>query len=356
MPKTPRFWIALAATLTLLGGIAPPDAGAQTKFTVGNAGGSSADAERKVFYAPFANANKIQIQEESFNQELAKIRSQVETGNLIWDIVTTTAINVATGCEEGLLEKVDWSKHLDPKLFREVGGISECGVPYLFVSGGLAYDGNRIKNGPKTWADFWNVTKWPGKRGLLYRAEQTFEIALMADGVPPAKVMEVLAAPGGVERALKKLDELKPHIHWWKNGAESITLLASGEVAMAYAWNGRVASANKTNNLNLKMELGAGHVSGCQYWAIMKGSKNKDLAIKFIQYAVGAPQQADFVRVISYGPANRDAYALLTDAEKATLPGQHMDKASLQLGKLYLGFWLANGDSLLQRFVKFAAQ
>ena len=356
MLKTSRFWIALAATLTLLGGIAPPDAAAQAKFTVGNAGGSSADAERKVFYAPFANANKIQIQEESFNQELAKIRSQVETGNLIWDIVTTTAINVATGCEEGLLEKVDWSKHLDPRLFREVGGISECGVPYLFVSGGLAYDGNRIKEGPKTWADFWNVTKWPGKRGLLYRAEQTFEIALMADGVPPAKVMEVLAAPGGVERALKKLDELKPHIHWWKNGAESINLLASGEVAMAYAWNGRVASANKTNNLNLKMELGAGHVSGCQYWAIMKGSKNKDLAIKFIQYAVGAPQQADFVRVISYGPANREAYALLTDAEKATLPGQHMDKASLQLGKLYLGFWLANGDSLLQRFVKFAAQ
>lgn len=356
MLKTSHFWIALAATLTLLGGIAPPDAAAQAKFTVGNAGGSSADAERKVFYAPFANANKIQIQEESFNQELAKIRSQVETGNLIWDIVTTTAINVATGCEEGLLEKVDWSKHLDPRLFREVGGISECGVPYLFVSGGLAYDGNRIKEGPKTWADFWNVTKWPGKRGLLYRAEQTFEIALMADGVPPAKVMEVLAAPGGVERALKKLDELKPHIHWWKNGAESINLLASGEVAMAYAWNGRVASANKTNNLNLKMELGAGHVSGCQYWAIMKGSKNKDLAIKFIQYAVGAPQQADFVRVISYGPANREAYALLTDAEKATLPGQHLDKASLQLGKLYLGFWLANGDSLLQRFVKFAAQ
>ncbi|HET6367672.1 MAG TPA: hypothetical protein VFG27_10630, partial [Pseudomonadales bacterium] len=93
MLNTSRFWIVLAATLALLGGIAPPDAGAQAKFTVGNAGGSSADAERKVFYGPFANANKIQIQEESFNQELAKIRSQVETGNLIWDIVTTTAIN-----------------------------------------------------------------------------------------------------------------------------------------------------------------------------------------------------------------------------------------------------------------------
>ena len=56
MLKTPRFWIAIAATLTVLGGVALPDADAQTKFTVGNAGGSSADAERKVFYGPFANA------------------------------------------------------------------------------------------------------------------------------------------------------------------------------------------------------------------------------------------------------------------------------------------------------------
>src|SRR5688500_14830687 len=161
MSRTSRLWIAVAAALTLGGATTPSDTAAQTKFVVGNAGGSSADAERKVFYGPFANANKITIQEESFNQELAKIRSQVETGNLIWDIVSTTAINVATGCEEGLLEKVDRSKYFDTKLFRDVGGVSECGVPYLFVSGGLAYDANRIKDGPKTWAEFWNVTKWP---------------------------------------------------------------------------------------------------------------------------------------------------------------------------------------------------
>jgi putative spermidine/putrescine transport system substrate-binding protein len=356
MSQTASLRIVVTSALVLLTSLAMPGAHAQTRFTVGNAGGASADAERKAFYEPFAAAQKLRINEEAFNQELAKIRSQVDTGNLIWDIVSTTAINVATGCEEGLLEKVDWSKYLDPRLFRDVGGVNECGVPYLFVSGGLAYDGDRIKEPPKSWADFWNVAKWPGKRGLLYRAEQTFEVALMADGVPPAKAMEVLAAPGGPDRALKKLDELKPHIQWWKSGAEAISLLASGEVAMTYAWNGRVGAANKSNNRNFRMELGAGHVSGCQYWAIMKGTKNKELAIKFIQYAVSQGPQAEFVRLINYAPANREAYALLTDREKATLPAAHMDKASLQLGKLYLGFWLANGDALLQRFVKFAAQ
>ena len=80
MAKPSRLWIAIAVALTAWTSIAH----AQTKFVVGNAGGSSADAERKVFYGPFAAANKIQIQEESFNQELAKIRSQVQTGNLIW--------------------------------------------------------------------------------------------------------------------------------------------------------------------------------------------------------------------------------------------------------------------------------
>ena len=109
MPKTPPIWSAFAPALALGGAFAPLPAAGQTKLVVGNAGGSSADAERKVFYTPFANANKITIQEESFNQELAKIRSQVETGNLIWDMVTTTAISVATGCEAGLLEKVGWS-------------------------------------------------------------------------------------------------------------------------------------------------------------------------------------------------------------------------------------------------------
>ena len=75
--------------------------------------------------------------------------------------------------------------------------------------------------------------------------------------------------------------------------------------------------------------------------------------------AGGADHQqvgAEFARKIDYAPANAKAYPLMTDAEKATLPSGHMGKASLQSGKLYLDFWLNNGDTLLQRFITFAAQ
>jgi hypothetical protein len=71
---------------------------------------------------------------------------------------------------------------------------------------------------------------------------------------------------------------------------------------------------------------------------------------------VTAQHQADFVRVISYGPANRDALCAAQRSGEGHPARPAPGQASLQLGKLYLGFWLANGDSLLQRFVKFAAQ
>ena len=253
-------------------------------------------------------------------------------------------------------KKSTWSKYLNTKDFAGVGGFGKCGVPNMFVSGGLGYDGDKIKDPPKTWADFWDVKKYPGKRGLLYRAEQTFEVALMADGVEPKDAMKVLAAPGGVDRALKKLGELKPYIHWWKSGDESMQLLLSGDVVMTYAWNGRIAAANKANHRNLKIAFAAGHVSGSQFYAVMKGTQKKEEAIKFIQFASEPSPQAAFARAINYAPANEAAYALMSDFEKATLPQGYLDRASLQFGPDYFKFWLDQGDTVLQRFIKFAAQ
>lgn len=347
----------LSLVAAALAAILPVAADADS-ITVTTNGGAAAAAFREAYYKPWTAKTGNTVVDDSFNQELAKLRTQVETKNIIWDVVSVTAINEATGCEEGLLEPIDWSTLLDAKDFEAVGGFGKCGLPNNFVSGGLVYDGNVIapENAPKSWADFWNVQKWPGKRGLLYRAEQTFEIALIADGVPPKDAMKVLAAPGGPERALKKLAELKPHIKWWKAGDESIQNILNGDVVMTFAWNGRVTAANRANKRNLKIEFGAGHVSGSQMIAVMKGTKKKEAAIDFIRFISQPEPQAAFARTLYFAPVNAKAYALMTPEEKATLPSGHMDAASLQGGKLYFDFWLNNGDSLLQRFITFAAQ
>jgi putative spermidine/putrescine transport system substrate-binding protein len=351
--------IALSLPLVLvLAALAGPGSVAAQGLTIVNNGGSVGDAQRVAFFEPFTEATGIAVAEDAFNQELARIRSQVETGNLIWDVASVTAINDATGCEEGLFEPVDWSAHLDPADFDGVGGLGACGVPNNFVSGGLVYDGDVYgpDEAPTSWADFWDVEQFPGKRALLYRAEQTMEVALMADGVPPSEVMDVLATPEGVERAFAKIEELKPHIVWWRSGAESMQLLLTGEAVMGYGWNGRVADANQSNDRNLKIAFEAGHVSGSQYFAVMKGTPNLEAAIDFITFASSPERQADYATRIMYAPANSQAYALMAEEAIATLPSDHLHLASFQSGELYLNFWLDNGDSLLERFVTMTAQ
>ena len=92
----------------------------------------------------FTAETGIAIRLDTFNQELARIRTQVETGNLIWDAISLNPINEAAGCEEGLLEKIDWSKHAKAAAFEAVGGFGECGAPYLASPGVLVFDADRL--------------------------------------------------------------------------------------------------------------------------------------------------------------------------------------------------------------------
>ena len=331
---------------------------AQPSLTVAHNGGSIGTAMHSAYFEPFAAATGTRVVDDVWAQELARLRSQVETNNRIWDVVSVTAINEATGCEEGLLERIDWSRYLDPKDFEAVGGFGQCGLPNNFVSGGLAYDSAVFPpdRAPKTWQDFWDVQRFPGRRGLLYRAEQTLEVALMADGVPPSHTTQVLASPGGVDRAFRKLAELRPHVRWWRTGDESMQRLLSGEVAMTFAWNGRVAAANRSTGRSLRIEFGGGHVSGSQYFAILRGSPRRDLALDFLRFASAPQTQAAYARRVDYAPANAAALPLMSEAERATLPTGPMSLASLQGGQAYFDFWISNGDALLQRFIAFAAQ
>ena len=124
--------------------------------------------------------------------------------------------------------------------------MGECGVGTIVWAHVIAYDADRIKGeGPKNWADFWNVKKWPGKRALRKNAKPSLEIALLADGVPASDVYKVLSSEAGVQRAFKKLDELKPHLQWWEAGAQPPQWLASGDVIMTSAYNGRISAAIK---------------------------------------------------------------------------------------------------------------
>ncbi len=161
-------------------------------------------------------------------------RTQAKAPDNTWDLVMVDSDELATGCSDGLFEKLDWSAiggkdHYLPQ------AVSDCGVGAGVASLVLAWDRDKFPGTPG-WADFWDVAKYPGKRGLFHGVRGNLEFALIADGVAPGDVYKVLATSDGVDRAFRKLDQLKPYIVWWQDGAEAAHILASGDVLMTSAY------------------------------------------------------------------------------------------------------------------------
>jgi putative spermidine/putrescine transport system substrate-binding protein len=215
----------------------------------------------------------------------------------------------------------------------------------------LAYNADKVKGTPASWKDFWDVQKYPGKRGLRKGAKYTLEFALMADGVAPGEVYKALGTKDGVERAFRKLSEIKPHIQWWEAGAQPPQLLASGDLVMSSAYNGRIDNAQREGK-NLKI-VWQGSIYDVDSWAIPKGTPKSDDAYKFIAFASKPENQAVYSGEIAYGPTNTKAMPHIAAATAAKLPTAPANlKGAIPID---VQFWVDHGEELEQRFNKWAA-
>jgi putative spermidine/putrescine transport system substrate-binding protein len=340
---------SILVAVSLAAGLALPAWSQQV--TVVNFGGANADAQKKAFYAPFEETAGVKVVAVEYNGEQAKVKAMVETKRVTWDVVEVESPDLARGCEEGLYETIDWSKVGSKSDFQQ-GAVHECGVGIFVWSTVMAYNGDKIKDRPKNWADFWDMKKYAGKRGMRKGARYNLEFALMADGVKPADVYKVLATPAGADRAFKKLGELKPHIQWWEAGAQPPQLLVAGDVVLTTAYNGRISAAQREGKFLFVAWYGG--IYDLDYWSIPKGTPNRDAAYKFIKFASAADAQAKYAEEIAYGPTNKNALAKLHPKILQNLPTAPANaKDAVQFD---VKFWADQGEVLEKRFNSWVAQ
>ncbi|AGS25331.1 ABC transporter substrate-binding protein [Rhizobium etli] len=324
-------------------------AAAGEQLTIVSWGGNFQDAQRKAYFEPFAKDSGIKVIEDQWNGEQAKIRAMVETNNVTWDVVvggTTGAL-----CAAGMLETIEWNKvGLDPEKFN---GRQECAVPANAAANIITYDKDQLPSGPTTIADFFDLKKFPGKRGLNKRPYINLEWALIADGVAIDDVYKVLDTPEGVDRAFKKLDTIKENAVWWESGAQPAQLLADRQVVMTSAWNGRIYDAVKNSGKNFAI-MWDSQILSYDYFTIPKGTPHLDAAYRFIAFASAPKAQAEMAGLIPYAPGNADAAALVDPKVLPYLPStpEHMAKA-LTYNE---AFWAEKGDELNQRFTAWLAK
>ncbi len=279
---------------------------------VNSYGGVWEKSWRKAFFDPFTAQTGIAIKTVP-GVSFAKLKAEVQTHNYEWDVINLGDVEYAQAVLEGLLEKVDKTAaktdQLPPKMVRDY-----CITSYSLGTN-LVYRKDKFPNGgPQSWADFWDVKKFPGPRCLFDRSFTCLAFALLADGVPKDKLY-----PMDIDRAFRKMDEIKPHIKtWWRDGSQSQQLIRDGEVDMIAMWSARAIDLID-DHVPVEIVWNEAEI----YYAnlqIPKGNPNAPAAWAFCNFVAQAKPQADFAMLLPYGPANPGARALMSEARLRQTP------------------------------------
>jgi putative spermidine/putrescine transport system substrate-binding protein len=333
----------LAGTAALAASVAPlARAFAKETLTVADPGGVWNDPCDAAYIKPFAEAAGVEMNHIARQHyPSVEIKANVETKTYTRDVVIATDADVAELAPQGLLEPLDWSGEDMAQIMPEARNPGWMGNDiYCTV---ICYRTDKYgKNGPQNWADFWNVAKFPGRRAMHKHPIDMLEAALMADGVAPDKIY-----PIDIDRALKKLDEIKPHVQvWWTGGAQTTQLLQDGEVDMLLTWNGR-AQVVVDAGAPVEIVWNQG-IFAMEGWCIPKGNPKAELGKKFIKFCANAKRQAEFATGLPYGPSNPKAYDYIAAARAKQLPTAPENlKRIIQSNTTW---WGQNKEKAIERF------
>jgi putative spermidine/putrescine transport system substrate-binding protein len=322
-------------------------------LTVVGWGGTAQAAQNKAMFEPYVKDTGNKLVQDSWNGGIGVLRTKAQ-GESTWDVVQVEADELVLGCEEGIYAKLDWAK-LGNKDQYLPGMAGDCGVGTFVWSTAMAYDKAKLgDNGPKSWADFFDTKKFPGKRSLRRGPRQSLEFALMADGVAPADVYKVLATKEGIDRAFKKLDTIKKDIVWWEAGSQPVQLLQSGEVAMTSVYNGRIFAVNNADKTNFAISWPAGFIYQVDSWVILANSPNKAQAEGFLKFIQTPARQQDVANVLAYGPTLKDSTGQIAPNVLPYLPTA---PGVIEHGLSFdINFWVDNIEALNERFNAWAAK
>lgn len=314
-------------------------------LTIADPGGVFTDGFRVGFYDPFEKEFGVKINPiVTAPDPVPQFKLSVDTKSYVSDIVMLVPGHVdrlqrAGKYLEDLNLKID-----DPENYIE-GAITPKFGGVAIYSLILAYRKDTMGDAPpSSWADFWNVDKFQGRRGLWRSPIGALEVALLADGVALDKLY-----PLDVDRAFKSLDKIRNHIDvWWTSGAQAAQLAQSGELDLMNCWSTRAQTAiDAQAPVGISWNQSFYNVDG---WTIPAGSPKVELSRKFIQYCMNAERQAKFTGLLSAGPTNTKAYDYIS-AERAELLPTKPDRLKGMV-QLNATFWGDHQDALTERFEK----
>lgn len=246
---------------------------------------------------------KVVVDTFGSNEELL---AKLQSGAVGYDVTVPSDFMVAVMIKLGLLAELDLARipnaallfdHLQHLPFDPDHRYS---LPYVWGTVGIGYDAAVVPEEPRSWEVLWDP-RYRGRISLLNDQREVFGMALRALGTSMNS-----RDSKTIGRAKEKLLVQKPLVKTYTSENYD-QLLASGDVVLAHGWGGAVARAASLRP-SIKYVIPQ---EGATIWAdclvVLKSSRQKELAMRFINYLLERDVAAKTTNRILFASSNREA-------------------------------------------------
>lgn len=286
---------ALGATL----GAGPSAAQGGRSLVMVNWGGIANEGFGRFYGDPFTAANPgVRVLQDSTGPSAGRIRSMVESRRVTWDLCDSSASSAYLLGGMNLLEKTDYSIVDRSKVISPGFALEHGAAPYSFSSV-LAYDSSKFPTPPTSWADFWDLRRFPGQRLLRRDALGALDAAMMSLGRAPAQVY-----PIDTRAALRRVGELRRNTVYWNSGSESEQFMRTGEAVMGQIWHTRATVLARETQGRIKFIWNQGLLQPGIFVA-PRGNPGGELTQRLLASMLGNEEgQVGLLGLLGNGPTN----------------------------------------------------
>lgn len=277
-------------------------------------------------FKPFEEENNVKIVLETGNnsERLTKLKTNPNS-NI--DIVYLAEAFAQEGVKDGLFEKIDYSKVPNAeKLTDKAKYLVEQGYgpAYTLNRAAIAYDPAKTGMEIKSWKDLWKS-----------ELKEKVSIPDITTTFGPSVVYSA-ALKGGSdvktdkgEDAFKQLEALKPNlVKTYKKSSDLANMFSNDEIAAAVIADFAYPKVREANPNVKFVDPEEGAYLNFNTINIVKNSKNKELALKFINYALSKEVQTRTAKALGESPSNVEVK--LTEEESKDLTyGESLEKANV---------------------------
>lgn len=294
-------------------------------------GGGYADTMQSVWFDPFRAATGIDVSATSI-PDMAKLEVMENVSNVEWDLVDTEGVQMQIAMKKGLLQPIDYDlifsivpkEQIDPKV------ITPYGIGSVAFSTVIAWNHDLFgAKGPQTWAEWFDTTRFKGRRALYARPRPSFEIALMAAGVPKDKIY-----PINIDDAFEALNGVRKKIDLWvEKTSQWGVLMQNGEVDLMGSSLARTLDEkHRTGKIDFTFNQSIVEQS---YWTIPKSAPGGKNAQKLIAWMMQPEGMLKYASALPFNVANTSIYGNVPAEMQSQLPGfpenaaknMHIDEA-----------------------------